>query len=459
MTKRKKGIKTGLIERGLTFAKLGIKTGQLVAKKAVRSALAQAADSEIAHTALLSYAQNLAKELGVMKGSAMKVGQMLSTYGEYFLPQEVNSVLKSLQSQSPPLEWPQIEAILKAELGEAKLDQLIIDQMPWAAASIGQVHRARHKETGHELALKIQYPGVDRAIDLDILFLKGLLKVSPLIPKGPKLDAILTEVKTMLHRETNYLIEAESAKKVIQQVRGDDRYLVPEVVDEFSTRRVLASQFIVGHAVDSNEVQSLSMARRNRLGLAFLEHYLKELLVYRFVQTDAHLGNFQIQIDSKGENDRLVMMDFGAMREVEADFLTNFFKVLKGSILQDRELIRNGGMGLGILEKNDPQELIERYIDLCFLITEPFADPIWQFAPGRLMSQTGAYNWKISDLPHRVAKQGLKMALGQPLRAPPAPTVFLDRKLGGTFIFLQVLGCEVQSRDLLLHWIEVSKVN
>src|SRR5690606_19398227 len=117
---------------------------------------------------LQNQAALLSNELGELKGSLMKAGQMLSMYGEHFLPPEANALLKSLQQDSRPLLWEAIEPHLKKYLPEEKLAELEIEKDALACASLGQVHRARIKATGEMICLKIQYPQVDKAIDSDL---------------------------------------------------------------------------------------------------------------------------------------------------------------------------------------------------------------------------------------------------------------------------------------------------
>jgi hypothetical protein len=254
----------------------------------------------------------------------------------------------------------------------------------------------------------------------------------------------------MLHQEVDYQLEATCTQKYFETLKDDPRYLVPEVIPEFSTQRVLTTTFLEGHPVDHQAVKDLSLQRRNQLGEAFLELYMKELLQFGFVQTDPHLGNYRIKLDPNGTLDQLILLDYGAVRDVPLDFLRNYHQVMLGSLDQQADLILKGGRGLGLLEEQDPVDLLRKYVELCFLITEPFALPKWKFAPEHLMTSDGVYNWGKSDLPNRVAKKGTELAFGSTLlRAPPREIIFLDRKLGGTFVFLSVLQCEFNARRVI----------
>jgi predicted unusual protein kinase regulating ubiquinone biosynthesis (AarF/ABC1/UbiB family) len=214
------------------------------------------------------------------------------------------------------------------------------------------------------------------------------------------------------------------------------------MLDEYSTKRVLTMELCPGVRADFAEVQSLSQERRNRLGLLFLELYLRELLEFKSVQTDPHLGNYLIQIDPAGANDKLVLLDFGAVRDVPEDFLKNYRLVIEGGISKDERLIEKAGRLLGLLQPEDGIELVKDYVELCLLLVEPF---------------DGVYDWGASDLPKRVAARVGKIATSYRLRAPPRELVFLDRKLGGVFIFLSVLKCKVDARPIVLEILNRTK--
>ena len=134
----------------------------------------------------------------------MKAGQMLSVYGEHFLPEEVNTILKKLQTDSTPIAWEQMHKVLVQQLGEEKLSLLEIKEEPIAAASMGQVYLATIKKTKQTLALKVQYPGVDKAIDSDLNALRKILLVSQILPSHSNFEDIFKEIRMMLHYEVDY---------------------------------------------------------------------------------------------------------------------------------------------------------------------------------------------------------------------------------------------------------------
>ena len=204
-------IKSGVFSRGFALAKVSVGASARAATHAVGTLFANESEkSQRFKELLFSQVEILSEELGQLKGSLMKVGQMISVYGEHFLPPEANAILKSLQNQSPPLEWKAIEKVIRKQLSPDALSQFEIDPEPMASASLGQVHRVRRKSDGRWFAMKVQYPGVDRAIDSDIKALRSILSISKIIPKGPNYDDLFKEIQFMLHQEVDYSKELAS---------------------------------------------------------------------------------------------------------------------------------------------------------------------------------------------------------------------------------------------------------
>lgn len=446
---RLKEIKSGMLSRGFALAKMGVTMGAKAAGHSLSVAWNSENRGDLVKTLLTEQAVILARELGTLKGSVMKVGQMVSVLGEHLFPPEVNAVLKSLQNQSPPVEWESMERQLKRSLGAEAIANLEIDPEPFAAASIGQVHLAKIKKTGQKLALKIQYPGVDRSIASDVKALKSMLQVASLLPKGPDWEEIFEEVKQMLTHEVDYVRERKTTDLFSQILAGDDRFVIPKTFEEFSSPRVLATSFEEGVSVDDPRVMALSQERRNALGMAALEYYFKELFVWRKMQTDPHFGNYRVRLAPQGlekAKDQWIMLDFGAVREVPKRFARPYFDLIRAAALGDSAGIIQAGKGLGLLADGDPQALIDHFASLCLMITEPY----------RLDQE---YDFGKSDLSKRSLQSVFNMVMnfkvsGGIIRTPPRELVFLDRKLGGIFILLSTLGVKANVRPLLLEYLE-----
>jgi predicted unusual protein kinase regulating ubiquinone biosynthesis (AarF/ABC1/UbiB family) len=337
------------------------------------------------------------------------------------------------------VEWEEMKKILHKQLGKEKAALLEVDETALASASLGQVHRALNKKTGEELVLKIQYPGLEGAVDGDIKALKTLLSFSKILPRLPNTDEIFDEIRNMLLQELNYHQELKMVEHFGELLCEDRRYIVPKVYPVFSSKRVLAMSYEPGVLVDGPEVAALSVERRNALGMAALELYLKELFQFNLVQTDPHFGNYRIRLDEK-KGDQIVLFDFGAVRKIPDSFLSSYKKMLKGVYLSDRALFEEAASELKLLRPGDPEELRNLFYKLCVEITEPFL--------------VDEYDWGQSDLPKRVMQTTTLLATRFPLRAPPKEVVFLDRKMIGMFTFLSVLKVKLPSRAVLGRYLQ-----
>ncbi|MFS4460100.1 ABC1 kinase family protein [Bdellovibrio sp. HCB2-146] len=447
-------IKSSTFSRGLSLAKLTIQAGASIAQHSITSALKNKEEKEENWKKVLQgQASVISSELGELKGSLMKAGQMLSMYGEHFLPPEANALLKSLQSDSIPLSWQAIEPTLQKHMSRELLDKLDIEKTALASASMGQVHRARIKATGESIVLKIQYPNVDKAIDNDLKAIRTLLGTLKLLPRDFNLDPMFEEVREMLHQEIDYELEARLTEDFRKRLEGDSRFIVPRVYPEFSGPRILATSYERGIRADDPLIQSLPAERRNRVAMNFLDLYFKELFEWGVVQTDPHAGNYRIRIDPQG-HDQLVLFDFGATREYTTEFMIPYRHMVKGSLFNDRELLNKAAYKLKFIESEDHKELKNLFEEFCFESVEPFLEYKDPRNTHQQIAPDGTYDWKNTDLPKRLSKKVLQIIRNFHWRSPPKEIIFLDRKTGGVFIFLSVLNARIRGRDLILKYLE-----
>ncbi len=425
------------LERNLRLTRLGLTAGSQIAVHSVanlfRSAKSQRASDR---TFYRDQAQALADELGRLKGSVMKAGQMLSLYGQYFLPEEAVQVLSGLQDDTPAVEWRALAPMLQRALGRERLRELEIDETPLAAASLGQVHRARRRKDGLQLCIKLRYPGVAEAIESDVSTLHRLVVMTRLAPRGLNLEPVFDEVREMLHRETDYGAEARFTEDYAARLAGDVRYAVPRVLTEYSSDTVLTTTFEQGLHVKDPQVQGLPQARRDALGAAALELFLRELFAWGQVQTDPHFGNYRVRFCPN--EDRLVLLDFGATRIFSRGFVEGYAQIVRGALDKDRAQLEQGAQAIGLMQPGFPPEVLEGFAELCDLIVEPFQK-------GRV------YDWGRSDLPQRTTSSIARNALSRHFRVPPREMVFLHRRLAGVFILLATLRAKVDGRAALLQ--------
>ncbi len=429
------------LERNLRLARLGLSSGTQIAAHSLANLFrGKQAQRESDRAFYLEQAHALADELGRLKGSVMKAGQMLSLYGQYFLPEEAVQALSSLQDDTPAVEWSVLAPLLEHALGRSRLRELEVDPAPLAAASLGQVHRARRKKDGLELCVKIRYPGVAEAIESDVRTLQRLVTMTRMAPQGLDLAPVFDEVREMLHRETDYGAERRFTEDFGQRLMGDRRYVVPRVIAEYCSDIVLTTTFESGLHVRDAMVQALPQTRRNALGAAALELFLMEFFCWGQVQTDPHFGNYRIRLGGEG-SDPLVLLDFGATRVFGRGFIEGYAQIVRGAMNHDRTAVSTGARAIGLTQAGFPDAALDGFAELCQLIVEPFATDT-------------VYDWGGSDLPQRTAASIARNALSRHFRLPPREIVFLHRRLAGVFILLATLRVQLDARSRLLQHLD-----
>ncbi|MDA3922071.1 MAG: AarF/ABC1/UbiB kinase family protein [Salinisphaera sp.] len=443
-------LKTGSFDRNAAMARMGMVAGASFAGHTLGNLFRSKAGREARNRDFyVKQAQYLANELGQLKGSVMKVGQMLSVYGQYFMPPEAIEVLRSLQDDSPPVAWDDLEPVVIERLGRDRLAEIEIDPEPLAAASLGQVHRATRKSDGRQLCVKVQYPQLADAIDSDIRTLTSIVRLARLAPKGVELTSIMEEVREMIYREVDYDRELRMTREFSQRLAGDERYVVPEVFPEYSTETILVTSYEAADHVQSERVKNLPQPRRNELGESALNLFFLEFFDWGIVQTDPHFGNYKVRVDENGEHDQLVLIDFGATREFAPRFLGAYYDTVAGAFESDADKLIDGAIGINLLRRDSPQHVFDSFAKLGMLMIEPFRKQ----PPAELSTPDGKYKWGESDLFWRVSRAVQDAAISRWFRIPPREIVFLHRRLGGVFVLLSVFDTELNSHDLLARYL------
>lgn len=438
-------LKTKPFDRNLAITKMGVDAGARIAFHTVGNLFRSRDDREEANRQFYTErAQALVNELGQLKGSIMKAGQMLSLYGQYFLPPEAIDVLSTLQDSSQPVAWPVVEAQLRDVLGE-KVNELDIDPDPIGAASLGQAHLATVRATGEKVVVKIQYPGVANAIDSDIRTLSRLLITARLAPKALDLTPVFTEVREMLERECDYDQERVFTQTFGQRLASDERFIVPQVHERFCGPRVLTTSYEPGLSVRDGAVQQISQQRRNRLGTAFVDLFLTEFFQWHMVQTDPHFGNYRIRLGeaADGSQDRIVLLDFGATRPFENSFVKSYTKIVRGALEGDTDHTIEGTLDIKLLGPQTPRTVLENFASLAELIVEPFRDVRDPRVPERLRGGAGGYLFGQSDIGTRVSQKAALSAMSVHFQIPPREIVFLHRRMTGVLVTLAALHTEL----------------
>lgn len=443
-----KKIKTGGFNRRLALGVAGARGGLgLLSSKASSLLLPKEQQFAHNHAALKREAERFVKQLGELKGAYVKIGQMLALYGEHLLPAVVTQALHTLEAQTSALEWDVIEPGLRDALGD-NYSKLEIAHTSFAAASLAQVHKAALSESGERVCLKIQYPGIAGAIDDDFRNVMQMLSLARWIKSGRQLDALTKELKQHLMREVDYEYELNTAIEVSQHLRDDPRYVVPRYYPELSSDTVLSMEFINGVEVTHPEVQALSQERRNKLSVAMLELFFKEAFEWGLMQTDPNFGNYRIIIDSVGGNDKIALLDFGAVHHLSSSFCDSLKKTILAAQIHDVATTVEGAIELNCLRPSDTQRVKQSFAEFCFFILEPFTDDLSSL-PEHARTANNLYDWQASRLLKRAGKLGSEGMLVKGFVVPPSEFMLMVRKLTGVFTFVSALGAKINSASLL----------
>ena len=378
----------------------------------------------------------IAETLGELKGAVMKVGQMASVASD-LLPRELSDALSRLQKQAPPMPYSVIAEQVEAELG-ASPDQLFqrFDPEPFAAASIGQVHRAT-TDDGREVVVKVQYPGVDGAVDTDLLQLKLALRASGIVKVSKEaMDETFTELKARLLEELDYCNEADNVR-TFQQLHAEDDYLViPEVVGERSSARVLTLTYEAGDHLDQLGERGYSQADRDHLGHRLLEMLCSQIFVHGTIHADPHPGNFAVRPDG-----RIVMYDFGCVKVLPPAIVQAYRELIQAGIDEDYHALDRALIELGARKAEVPPLPADFYHPW----REIFARP--------LLSET-PYDYSQATFQEDLLKLTPKFLKKMNAFTPAKDLVFLDRTVAGHYGNLKTLRARVPTFKILIPFME-----
>lgn len=298
--------------------------GKLAASEAVKQLGTRAANvtrgEDASQQALARRQVETAKQivavLGTMKGAAMKLGQVMSFLDVGLVPEEYREEfqreLAKLRDAAPTVSFKQMRKVIEGDL-EERISAVFesFEEEPIAAASIGQVYRARLREDGREVAVKVQYPGVAAAVRADLQNLEIILRMMKRMT--PKLDvrAVAHEVRERTVEELDYELEAQNQRSLALIFRGHPFIKIPEVVTELSRERVLVSEFVEG--VGFEEFKGYPQAERDRIGEILFRFFLGCLYRHRQFSGDPHPGNFILLADG-----RMAFLDFGLFKRLDA---------------------------------------------------------------------------------------------------------------------------------------------
>lgn len=361
-------------------------------------------------------ARKIADRLATMRGAAMKLGQLMSMDTGDFLPPELSDILARLRADAQHMPQGQLRNVLNQNWGRGWEKRFAsFDFKPVAAASIGQVHRARTLD-GRDLAIKVQYPGVRQSIDSDVDNVAALIKLTGLLPPELDIDPMLADAKAQLHEEADYAHEAGHLARFGELLAGHDDFRVPALHPDLTTTDILAMDYIESIAVE--DTVSMDQATRDGIVQRLVGLLLRELFEFQLMQTDPNFANYRFDPVSG----KLVLLDFGATRAVK-DRVSNAYRtLLRGGLTSDMALMREGGLTLGMLHPDAPESHKVAVLGMFDTAFEP-------------LRIDGPFDFSSNEMTTELRDEGMAFAKERTFwQVPPVDTLFIQRKIGGVFL-------------------------
>src|SRR2546421_3630521 len=307
----------------------------------------------------LEAAERMVDTLGTMKGAAMKIGQLASFIDTEFLPPEYRELyqekLSALRTSAPPMSWDKVSKVLRDE-GESDVDELFerFDRDAVAAASIGQVHRAILPD-GRVVAVKIQYPGVAKALRADMQNAGMILRLAKAIAPGLDAKAAAEELKERVLEELDYEYEAQNQRTFARGYRGHPFIYVPDVISRLTTERVLVTEWVDGMGFE--EIKQLPQDEKDRFAEIVFRFCFGSIYHLQHFNADAHPGNYVLMDDG-----RVAFLDFGMTKQLDKEQIELEIAALEAVFDDDPDRLVQGLADLGFLHKPkrvDAERLME----------------------------------------------------------------------------------------------------
>ncbi|HAV57264.1 MAG: ABC transporter [Acinetobacter sp. GWC1_38_13] len=349
---------------GKRFLKLAGMTASIASKSVANSIRNLTADEQQKNAARSQLFQDIgiqiADTLGEMKGAVMKVGQIASQYKDIF-PPEVAKAIAKLQRQAPAMPFAAIQQQVEKELGKP-LNQIFssFEIEPFAAASIGQVHRAI-LPNGQAVVVKVQYPGVDQACESDLKQVRLALRLMGVLKIDKKLqDQLFKEIQDSLSAELNYEIEAQNLEvfKTFHE-KLDQQVIIPTVYKDYSSRRVLTLSYEKGESIET--ASTWSVETRNQIGRRIVRALGQEIFFLRRFHCDPHPGNFAFREDGS-----VIIYDYGSVKTLSPEIVQHFKSLVNAARQENIAQVEDLLVELKALAEKEkfPDELYSQWIEI-----------------------------------------------------------------------------------------------
>ena len=376
-------------------------------------------------------AEQLFAVLGSLKGGAMKVGQALSVL-EAAMPEDYvepyREMLVRLQDAAPPMSTDEVHAVLARDLGHRWRAEIEIEDAPVAAASIGQVHRGVAAD-GRTIAVKVQYPGADKALRSDLQQIARLARVATTWMPAMDIKPVTEELLAAADEELDYGLEAAHQRAFAEAFRGDPEVLVPDVVRQ--TRHVLVSEWLEGASLNQ-VIREADQDVRDRVGELYFEFLLRGPALAGLLHADPHPGNFRLTPDG-----RLGVVDYGAVARLPEGIPPIIGTLVRAALAGDGEAVVAGLRGEGFIR---PGIEVDADDVLAYLLpfVEPLREPTHAFTREWLRAATKG----VTDLRAPEFATGMRMNM-------PREYAMIHRVFVGAMGVLSQLGATVPARGLM----------
>ncbi|MGI8462624.1 MAG: ABC1 kinase family protein [Solirubrobacterales bacterium] len=344
---------------------LGTQAGRYAGTKAANVVRSGERSDEKLENRHLETALKIAGTLGEMKGAAMKLGQLASFVDTEFLPEEYRELyqeqMAKLRNDAPAMPWEKVVKVLEAEYAPERVNGLLdeIEPEPFAAASIGQFHRARMTD-GRQVAVKIQYPEIADALEADLRNAGTIVRLAKALAPGLDPKAIAEELKERVMEELDYEFEAQNQRSFARAYRDHPFIYVPQVITRLSRRKVLVSEFVEG--IDFAEVKELGETERSRYGEIVFRFHFGSIYHLQHFNADAHPGNYILMDDG-----RVAFLDFGMTKKLDPEQIELEQVAVDAAVRKDPEALRVALHDLGFV-KNPKKVDAERLLDHVMLV-------------------------------------------------------------------------------------------
>jgi predicted unusual protein kinase regulating ubiquinone biosynthesis (AarF/ABC1/UbiB family) len=424
--KEQDSIPTSKTQRSAKFVKTGFKVGGNYIKHYSKKLF----NPELSKDELnLDNATDIYNSLSELKGSALKVAQMLSM-DKNILPKAYVDQFSLSQYNAPPLSGPLIVRTFARYFGKSPAQ--IYDEFnikSTNAASIGQVHQA--VLNGKKLAVKIQYPGVGDSISSDLKMVKPfafrLLGMSQ-----KELEVYMSEVEERLLEETDYDLEIRRSIEFSEACRNISNLIFPTYYPDLSSKRIITMDWLEGMHMKEFMKTNPTQEIRNQVGQALWDFYNFQQHELRAVHADPHPGNFLITPDGK-----LGVIDFGCIKEMPADFYDPFFALTSTDMLQDKAKTINAFRELEMIRENDNASQIEFfyqvYKEMIELFAQPYMSTSFDFSEKGYFDKLYNYGERIAKMPEFKQARGVKHF------------IYVNRTNFGLYNMLNELGATVNT--------------